>query len=278
MLRNALPSLGDTFIGMFKDPVRCGGHRHSELNIEARKINVDTFRVSDMARRERALRRYRFAIASLLRDPNAASEVLIRAGTRMELFLDQVWTARWPLWDGFLLTIEIAAAAIAVERCSVASWVFSSSSHDQLIRLPFRIYVDVMPDAIARADPGGFLHPVSRRPEPQRDAGWNCGACAFCRRAYRRVVARGIAIDPAWSIRGGAQHRPDLPQMLAYVLLPQALRSALPPWINTGVELIKGSSLLSMIGVGELLLKTQEVIGRTFMTIEFYVFAASSIW
>ena len=61
--------------------------------------------------------------------------------------------------------------------------------------------------------------------------------------------------------------------MLAYVLLPQALRSALPPWINTGVELIKGSSLLSMIGVGELLLKTQEVIGRTFMTIEFYVFA-----
>ena len=57
------------------------------------------------------------------------------------------------------------------------------------------------------------------------------------------------------------------------MLLPQALRSALPPWINTGVELIKGSSLLSMIGVGELLLKTQEVIGRNFMTIQFYVFA-----
>ena len=27
-------------------------------------------------------------------------------------FLNQVWIARWPLWDGFLLTIEIAAAAI----------------------------------------------------------------------------------------------------------------------------------------------------------------------
>ena len=60
---------------------------------------------------------------------------------------------------------------------------------------------------------------------------------------------------------------------LKRVLLPQAARSALPPWINTGVELIKGSSLLSIIGVGELLLRTQEVIGRTFMTIQFYVFA-----
>jgi polar amino acid transport system permease protein len=44
---------------------------------------------------------------------------------------------------------------------------------------------------------------------------------------------------------------------------------ALPAWINTGVELIKGSSPLSIIGVGELLLKTQEVIGRKCMTIQF---------
>jgi polar amino acid transport system permease protein len=53
------------------------------------------------------------------------------------------------------------------------------------------------------------------------------------------------------------------------VLLPQALRQIVPVWINVGAELVKASTLLSIIGVGELLLRTQEIIGRTFMTMEF---------
>jgi len=61
--------------------------------------------------------------------------------------------------------------------------------------------------------------------------------------------------------------------VLALVLLPQALRQALPVWINTAVEIVKASTLLSIIGVGELLLKTQEIVGRTFLTLDFYVFA-----
>ena len=44
----------------------------------------------------------------------------------------------------------------------------------------------------------------------------------------------------------------------------------LPVWINTGTELVKATTLLSVIGVGELLLKTQETIGRNFMTLEFF--------
>ena len=44
-------------------------------------------------------------------------------------------------------------------------------------------------------------------------------------------------------------------------------------WINTAVEIVKASTLLSIIGVGELLLKTQEIVGRTFLTLDFYVFA-----
>ena len=64
-----------------------------------------------------------------------------------------------------------------------------------------------------------------------------------------------------------------MPQILLLVLLPQALRQVLPVWINTAVEIVKASTLLSIIGVGELLLKTQEIIGRTFLTLDFYVFA-----
>ena len=45
MIRNALPSLGNTFISMFKDSSIAAAIAIPELTFEARKINVDTFRV-----------------------------------------------------------------------------------------------------------------------------------------------------------------------------------------------------------------------------------------
>ncbi|HEY1941882.1 MAG TPA: amino acid ABC transporter permease [Roseiarcus sp.] len=62
-------------------------------------------------------------------------------------------------------------------------------------------------------------------------------------------------------------------QTFAYVLWPQALRQMLPAWVNTAVEMVKASTLLSIIGVGELLLRVQELISRTFLSLEFYLFA-----
>ncbi|SCZ38387.1 polar amino acid transport system permease protein, partial [Pseudomonas oryzihabitans] len=38
-------------------------------------------------------------------------------------------------------------------------------------------------------------------------------------------------------------------------------------------EIVKASTLLSVIGVAELLLSSQQVIARTFMTLQFYLFA-----
>jgi polar amino acid transport system permease protein len=52
--------------------------------------------------------------------------------------------------------------------------------------------------------------------------------------------------------------------------MPQAVRQIAPNFVNTAVEIVKASSLLSAIGVGELLLTTQEVIGRSYLTMEFY--------
>ncbi|HEY1941883.1 MAG TPA: amino acid ABC transporter permease [Roseiarcus sp.] len=45
MLRNALPSLGSTFISLFKDTSLAAAIAIPELTFEARKINVETFRV-----------------------------------------------------------------------------------------------------------------------------------------------------------------------------------------------------------------------------------------
>jgi polar amino acid transport system permease protein len=62
-------------------------------------------------------------------------------------------------------------------------------------------------------------------------------------------------------------------QTFVYVLAPQALRQALPAWINTAAEMVKASTLLSVIGVVELMLATKQVIARNFMSLEFYLLA-----
>jgi polar amino acid transport system permease protein len=62
---------------------------------------------------------------------------------------------------------------------------------------------------------------------------------------------------------------------LRYVILPQAVRRMLPPWVNTALEVVKGTTLLSIIGVVELLLSTQQAIARNYMVIDFYLFAAA---
>jgi polar amino acid transport system permease protein len=62
-------------------------------------------------------------------------------------------------------------------------------------------------------------------------------------------------------------------QTFVFILMPQALRQILPTWINASVETLKASTLVSVIGVGELILTTQQVISRNFMSLEFYMFA-----
>jgi len=47
----------------------------------------------------------------------------------------------------------------------------------------------------------------------------------------------------------------------------------LPTWVNTATEIVKASTLLSIIGVVELLLSIQQVISRTYLSLEFYFFA-----
>lgn len=63
-------------------------------------------------------------------------------------------------------------------------------------------------------------------------------------------------------------------QRLRLVILPQAVRRILPPWVNAAVEIVKGSALLSLLGVGELLLAMQNVVGYTFIVLPFYTVTA----
>jgi len=67
-------------------------------------------------------------------------------------------------------------------------------------------------------------------------------------------------------------------QTLGHVVLPQALRVAVPSMSNTLISLIKDTSLVSVITMTELMLVTKELISVTFRPLPLYVAAAIIYW
>jgi polar amino acid transport system permease protein len=61
---------------------------------------------------------------------------------------------------------------------------------------------------------------------------------------------------------------------MRFVMMPQALRNALPPLVNHTVSLFKNSSLAMAIGVVELTHAVKEVENQSFRTFEVYLIAS----
>jgi cystine transport system permease protein len=68
------------------------------------------------------------------------------------------------------------------------------------------------------------------------------------------------------------------PQALRHVVLPQALKMAVPSMSNTLISLIKDTSLVSVITMTELMLVTKELISVTFQPLPLYIAAAGIYW
>lgn len=64
-------------------------------------------------------------------------------------------------------------------------------------------------------------------------------------------------------------------QTILKIIVPQAVRTVVPPIGNNLVALLKDSALVSVIGVTELTLTSQLAISETFRPFEFYVAAAA---
>ncbi len=62
---------------------------------------------------------------------------------------------------------------------------------------------------------------------------------------------------------------------LQFVILPQALPAILPPWVNTAVEMVKGTSLVVLVSVSDLLFATRKVAERTGDAMPMYIAAAA---
>jgi polar amino acid transport system permease protein len=192
----------------------------------------------------------------------------------MERFLAELWNVRWQLAEGFVATVEVSAAAIVVGSIVGLFVGIGLAFGSRLVRWPLRAYVDVI-----RGTPvlvlilAAFYILAAFGVQFTATGSGIFALSLFCGAHLGEIFRGALQAIPLTQIEAGRSMGLRMSQILLLVLLPQALRQVLPVWINTAVEIVKASTLLSIIGVGELLLKTQEVIGRTFLTLDFYVFA-----
>jgi polar amino acid transport system permease protein len=194
----------------------------------------------------------------------------------MSSIFDQVWIARFPLLQGVVSTLEISVLAILLGTLLGMIVGLALVYGPLLIRCLCRVYIDIL-----RGTPvlvlvlATFYMPAVFGLKTGSFVAGIIALTLFCGSHVAEILRGSLQAIPRAQTEAGRSIGLTFPQTLAYVLLPQALRTILPPWINTGVELVKASTLLSVIGVGELLLKTQEIIARNSMTMEFYLLAGA---
>ncbi len=96
----------------------------------------------------------------------------------------------------------------------------------------------------------------------------------FCAAHVAELLRGGVNSIPSGQTDAANALGLTFIQRLRYVILPQALRRILPPWVNTAVEMVKASSLVSLVSVVDLMLAIQQIAGRTRETLMLYAVAA----
>ena len=192
----------------------------------------------------------------------------------MQSFLIVLDSASGALLQGFIITIAVSATAVALGALIGMVFGLVLTFGGGLLAFPFRVVVDVV-----RGTPvlvlilASYYMPAGLGVSPGPITAGIVALTIFCA-SHVGETLRGalLAIPPAQTDAARAIGL-TFGQTLGYVLMPQAVRQITPNFVNTAVEIVKASSLLSAIGVGELLLTTQEIIGRSFKTMEFYAVA-----
>jgi polar amino acid transport system permease protein len=99
-------------------------------------------------------------------------------------------------------------------------------------------------------------------------------ALGLCQAAYFSEDMRsGLRAIPPGQIEAARALGHSYVGAMRYVILPQAIRNAIPALVNHTVSLFKNSSLAMAIGVAEMTHMVREVESRSFRTFEVYTVA-----
>ncbi len=179
------------------------------------------------------------------------------------------------LWHGLLVTLEVSALVVVISLLLGVLLGVGIAVGPAALYWPIRLYSDFM-RGIPILVLIFFVYYGSPAVGLNLDNFWAAVvALAAFKTAHVIEIVRG-AIQSIHQGQTDAGKAIGLTfwQRMFHVIFPQAVRRFLPPWINAVTEAVKGSSLVSLIGVVDLMLAVQKVIGRTYEPMPLYVMGA----
>jgi polar amino acid transport system permease protein len=178
----------------------------------------------------------------------------------------------WVLPSGLLVTLEVALASIVVGTPLGMLIGLGLAYGGWMVRLPLRLYVDLMRGLPLLVvifaifyGPTAFGVAIPSLPSVAL-------ALGLFMAAHMAEITRGaVGSIPGEQMEAAKSIGLGFWQSLGYVVVPQAARQAGPPWTNLCIEIVKGTSLVSLVGVADLLLSARHVIERTREALFFYL-------
>jgi polar amino acid transport system permease protein len=182
------------------------------------------------------------------------------------------WRYRSALLQGWGLTLVIALAALALSTALGLAAALLSRSRLLAARALARVYVELARGTPLLVQILLLFYVIAPAVGLTHRLTVGVLALSLFAGAYIGEIVRagieGIGRTQWESARAIGLTRT---QTYRLVVLPQALRQILPPLAGQFVSLVKDSSLLSVIGIGEFAMQAQQVNSLTYSTLESYL-------
>lgn len=180
-------------------------------------------------------------------------------------FLDQLLDNWDSLGTALLVTASSGVAGIVVASSIGVFFGVLLTYGNRFVALPIRIYVDVVRGipVLVIIFVSFYLLGYVLQAYGLELGSWGAGVIAlsvFGAADVAELTRGALQSLPAGQLEAATALGLRFRQIFRYVLAPQAILRMIPPWINTATELIKATTLLSLIGVGELLLAANQIV------------------
>jgi polar amino acid transport system permease protein len=183
-----------------------------------------------------------------------------------------VWKYRDVFWQGWLLTILISLLSLAASSLIGLSTALARRSRILPLRSASLLYVEVVRGTPLLAQILFLFYVVANAIGLQDRIVAGVLILSLFSGAYlAEMIRAGIEAIPSTQLESARAIGFTEFQTYRYVIAPQALRQILPPLAGQFASLIKDSSLLSIIGIGEFTLAAQQVNSATYLTLESYL-------
>ena len=179
------------------------------------------------------------------------------------------------IWRGLAVTLESSALVILAATAAGVMLGLVLLYTPRVARFPARVFVDTVRGIPLLVLIFSVFYGLPAMGVPISGFAAAVLALAVFGTAHVSEIVRGaVSSIPDGQTEAAQAIGLTFYQRLRFVIFPQAVARAIPPWTNTAVELVKSSSLLALVSIVDLLYSTEQIAARTRQPLVFYGVAA----